>query len=228
MAEETLEAANAKLAELSGKVDEFRTNNVKLTEALEKFGNITPEQVAEAQAIQAAKERKELVDSKDIDSALDAQEKRLKEDFEARIEALNGELTTTRDNLREVSVTSVLKTEAIAAGVRPEAVDDVVEAIQAGFTSTNGVLVRGVDGKPVLSTDPSRTGENETVGEFFSSYALQKPFYFNGSGGGGKTAGEGDSKPGAVRTITREQFQSGEFNEQITKGEVVVEGYEAN
>lgn len=226
MAEETLEAANAKLADLTTKLDEFRGNNVRLTELLEKFGDITPEQVAEAQAIKAAKDRQELVDSKDIEAALDAQEKKLKEDFEARIEALSGELTTTRDNLREVSVTSVLKTEAIEAGVRPEAVDDVVEAIQKGFESSNGQLVRVQDGKAVLSQDPGRVGENQTAGEFFAAYALSKPFYFNGSGGGGGKGTTDDGKPGAVRTITQAQFQSGEFNEAVGKGEVVVEGYE--
>ena len=227
MAEETLEAANAKLADALTKVDEFRTSNVRLTENLEKFGDITPEQVAEAQAVQAAKERKELVDSKDIEAALDAQAKKITEDFEARIEALTGELGTTRDNLREVSVTSVLKTDAIAAGVRPEAVDDVVEAIQKGFESTNGQLVRMQDGKAVLSLDPGRVGENQTSAEFFAAYALTKPFYFNGSGGGGGKGTTDDQRPGAVRTITRTQFSSGDFAEQVLKGEVVVEGYEA-
>jgi len=220
----TLEEANAKITELSGKLDEFRGNNVEMTKLLEKFGDVTPEQVAEAQAIQAAKERKELVDSKDIDAALDAQAKKLTEDFERRIEALTGELGTTRDSLREVSVTSVLKTDAIASGVRAEAVDDVVAAIQEGFESSNGNLVRMQDGKPVLSTDPKRVGENETTKEFFAGYALAKPFYFNGSGGGGGTNTDGNNT-GSVRTISQEQFQSGEYNEQVSKGEVVVEGY---
>tara|TARA_R110000824_G_scaffold152470_1_gene323697 strand:+ start:19373 stop:20050 length:678 start_codon:yes stop_codon:yes gene_type:complete len=219
----TIEEATGKISELTSKLDEFRGNNVRLTELLEKFGDVTPEQVAEAQEVQAAKERKELVDSKDIGAALDAQAEKLKADFEARLEAVTAELGTTRDSLREVSVTSVLKTEAIAAGVRPEAVGDVVEGIQHGFESENGALVRMQDGKPVLSADPARVGENQTSGEFFAAYALAKPFFFSSSGGGGKTSAEGN--PGSVRTITRAEFQSGQFNEQIQKNEVVVEGY---
>ena len=226
MAEETLEAANAKLADLSTKLEEFRGNNVKLLAQLEKFGDVTPEQVAEAAETQRKRERQELVDAKDIDAALDLQEKKLTAAAEARETSLREALEKTQASLREVSVTSVLKTEAIAAGVRPEAVDDVVGSIQANFESENGVLVRMADGKPVFSQDPKRAGENETSAEFFVSYAQQKPFFFNGSGGGGKDNAEQQGRPGAVQTITREQMQSGKFAKQILEKIVRVEGYE--
>jgi len=220
--EPTVAELQTKLGEMDTKLTEFRDNNVKLSAALEKFGDITPEDAAEAADLKRQRERKELVDSKDIDAALDVQEKKLSDDFTRRNEAMQAELDTTKNLLREVSVTNVLKTEAIEAGVRPEAIDDVVGAIQAQFESKDGRLVHMVDGKPVLSE--KNAGADEAPGEFFEKYALAKPFYFDGSGGGGGE--ETRRKAGGGRTITQAEFETGDFNEAVRKGDVQVEGFE--
>lgn len=225
MAEEpTIAALQEQLAEITAKVGEFRDNNLKLTAALEKFGDMTPEDVAEAAEIKAARERKELVDSKDIDKALDLQSAKLTEDFDRRFKAVQAELGTTKNDLRKVSVTSVLKTLAISAGVRAEAVDDVVGTYESQFEAMNGELVLHDDAKPVLSK--ANAGLNMLAPEFLEGLAVAKPFYFDVSGGGGGEKDHHRTKGGGTRTITREEFQSGRFEKEIRDRTVVVEGYE--
>lgn len=218
----TVEELEVEIRDLMTKVGEFRDNNLKLTTALERFGDMTPEDVAEAGELKAARERKELVDSKDIEAALDKQAAQLKEDFERRFEAVSEELNSTKGSLREVSVTSVLKTLAASAGVRVEAIDDVVNTFQGQFESVGTELVLHEDGKPVLSK--ANAGANMLAAEFLEGLATSKPFYFDSSGGGG---GEQEARrtQGGKRTISREQWQSGEFNTEIREGKVVVEGY---
>ncbi len=228
MAEEgtELETLRAQVESLSSKLQEFRGTNAKLIAEVEKFGGISPEDAAEAQDLKRQRERKELVDAKDIDAALDAQESKLKEEYERRIAAQDERIGTLSGNLRKLAVTNVLKTHAIEAGARPEAVEDLVESIEAQFTTTEtGELVRMVNGSPALSQ--SLAGKNEPAAEFFESFAKLKPFYFHGSGGGGDHE-QHRKTGGGVRKISREQMQTGEYAEQIIKGEVVVDGYESD
>jgi len=224
MADPTLEELQATVADLKTKVEEFRTNNLALTAKIEKYGDTTPEDIEEAAELKRQRERKELVDAKDIDAALDAQEKKLTEDFERRQKAMQDELDTTKGTLREVSVTSKLKSEAVEAGVRAEAVDDVVGSIEKLFEASNGTLVRMEDGKPALSK--KNAGQNEMPAEFFESLAQSKPFYFDGSGGGGGNK-DGHRHQGGKRIISKEEFRTGEYAKEIKEGTVEVEGYES-
>ena len=225
MAEETVETLTAKLEAMGSKVEEFRDNNVALTQALEKFGEVSPDDVAEAAEIKKQRDRKELLDLKDLDKALDEQEKRLTGDFEARFEAIKAEGENKGQRLRLLEVVNPLTLAATAAGVREDAIEDVVNQLAPLFEVLDGSKspVRVIDGKPVLSAQ--KAGENEGLGEFFENYATQKPFFFDGSGGGGEP-GETKRTPAGVRTITKEQFQSGKFGKEITDGTVRVSGYE--
>ena len=219
--EKTLEA---EVSELKAKLSEFRTTNVQLTEQLEKFGDISPTEAAEAAEIKRQRERQELVDSKDIDKALDAQEKKLTADFSRRFDAVRSELDGAKSSLRELAVTNVLKTVAVASGVRAEAVDDVVASYQASFEADGGELVHMADGRPTLSKKTA--GANMGAEEFFEELSSSKPFYFGGSGGGG---GEKDggrrATSGGKRLITRDEFATGQYNDAVRTGDIIVEGY---
>lgn len=220
-----VEQLQAELAAEKAKVAEFRGNNSSLSAELERFGGVTPEDAAEAAELKRQRDRKELVDSKDIEAALDVQEKKLVEDFERRYLALQGAHDELAASLRQVSVTSVLKTAGIEAGLRAEAVDDVVRTYEGQFVAEGGALTRMEDGQPVLSS--KNAGQNESPAEFFEALSALKPFYFAPSGGGGVEGGSDTTKtgPGGVRVISRDQFRSGKFAQQIKDGTARVDGY---
>ena len=230
MAEEIAETDNgavedlrAELANLKTRVNEFRENNLTLKKELEGYNGATPDEVAEALEIKRLREQQELVDSKDIGAALEKQKLDLTAEFDRRYSAVSAQNEELDRSLREIRVTSVLRTAAAEAGAAPEAIDDMLKTIVDQFESRDGELVRIVNGEAQLSK--RSPGQTETPAEFFEELSISKPFYFSASGGGG--GNETQRASTGKRRITREEMQSGRFAEDIRKGDVVVEGFDS-
>ncbi len=218
----TVESLTAELKEAKDRLSEFRDNNVKHKEALEKFEGIDVDEYRELKSAKDALERKELIKAGDVETAIDAALEKQKADFDKRLEAVQGENTTLQADLRTLRVTDRLKVAAADAGARSEAVEDLIKSVSDQFEIVDGELVHQSNGSPTLSK--AKAGENMGPEEFFTEHAVSKPFFYGASGGGG---GEETRKvTGSKRMISKEEFQSGRFNEQVKKGEVEVEGYQ--
>jgi len=208
------------------RIKEFRDNNINLkqqTEELETklkgFEGIDPAKYQELAELERQKRDKELIEKGEIDTLLNERLESVKTTYQTQIDAIKTELDTTRGELVATKVTDTLKTAAANAGVRPEAMSDVVALASSNWELREGTPTLVQDGEVVLSKE--NVGEPMGMPEYFKSMLQDKPFYFQssaGSGGGSQTNARG------ARVISNDPAEIGRYAEEIAKGEVVIEG----
>jgi hypothetical protein len=125
---------------------------------------------------------------------------RVAEEWQARMNVVETERNGYRDKFHNVALTDRVKTAALAAGVIPADVDDVVQLTRKQFEldeTSLKVIVRDADGSP--------TGE--TLEQFFrESFKTKKPkFYVASVGTGGGATGSGVQNSKGDIVITKEQ-----------------------
>jgi hypothetical protein len=215
--------------EYSDKINEFRMNNINLTNQLQEFGNITPE------SYNQLKTEYEKLKANPPEGGGDADIERIKTEYEQRLEQANVGKTeaetraqTYQDALNGHIVDNVVAQAISNVGkIHKGALPDVLRrAREVWRVNENGVpvamngetVVYGADGKLPL-----------TVEEYAQNLMQDAPYYFEGNSGGGaggSGAGSGGSGGSGPATITREQFQNNpsvDLISKVAKGEVVVE-----
>lgn len=207
------------------RIKEFRENNISLKqqaetllEKLKAFDGVDPAKYQELAELERQKRDKELIEKGEIDTLLTERLESAKNTYQTQIDAIKAELDTTRGELVATKVTDTLKTAAANAGVRPEAMDDVVRLASGSWELRDGTPTLVQDGEVVLSKESA--GDPMGMPEYFKSMLQEKPFYFQssaGSGGGSQTNARG------VKVISNDPVLVGQYAEQIAKGEVVVE-----
>lgn len=219
--------------EYSDKINEFRTNNINLTNQLNAFGNITPESYNQ---LKTEYEKLKADPPKPSGKSENEDIERIKTEYEQRLEQANTGKTeaeqrarTYQDALNGHIVDNVVAQAISNVGkIHKGALPDVLRrAREVWRVNENGVpvamngetVVYGADGKLPL-----------TVEEYAQNLMQEAPYYFEGNSGGGAggsgAAGSGGSGGNGPATITREQFQnpSVEMISKVAKGELVVEG----
>jgi hypothetical protein len=197
----TLEAEG--VAEKS-KLEEFRTNNIALTNQLKRFEGIDPDAVR-----QLAEENKSLRTatlSEDAKREMDAQLKTAKSAFEKQLAAVTGERDTLNGRLTAIQIDQAVVTESTKRGLRATALPDITARARQSFKLVNGVpQAFEADGQT------ARMGKDGpmTLAEWVDALVSDAPHLFEANAGGG-AAGSGSG--GAGNRSVKNPFRKDSWN----------------
>jgi hypothetical protein len=166
----------AKLAEVEGKVSEFRTNNIALKKQVEDLSKAAP-------------------NATDIEKIVETRVSEMKTNFESQINMLTQEKTTLSTNLERVVLSDSVKTAATEYGVLPSALPDVLARAKEMFVVENGTAVpkdKSVD----------KTGKTYTVNSWITSLTESAGHLFAPSRGSGSFKPTRGSSTQPARTST--------------------------
>lgn len=136
---------------------EFRNNNVELKKQLEKFEGIDPEKYRTLSKREKEIMEGKLIEQGKVDEVVAERVKGLKTEYDGKLTDLTKQNTTLTGKLSSVLIDSTVKSAAIALGVLPTAVDDVVLRAKAVFQVRDGEAVAVNDrGDVVYGSDPTK------------------------------------------------------------------------
>ena len=187
------------------KLDEFRNNNITLTnekktlqEKLDTFKDIDPAKYSEyktkAELYKGDADIEEIV--KNRLTAATAQHKTI-------VEELQGRLTQTTSEYHSSLIGNEVRTAALKAGARPDALEDITRRAAGTFSVVNGKAVIQKDGQIVYGTDG--VSPMSTL-EWAKNLAKDAPYFFSENQGGRGAA------PGSFHTsVTREKMTAAQM-----------------
>ncbi len=186
------------------KHEEFRTNNIALTNQLKRFEGIDPDAVR-----QLAEENKSLRTatlSEDAKREMDAQLKTAKTAFEKQLAAVTGERDTLNGRLTAIQIDQAVVTESTKRGLRATALPDITSRARSAFKLVNGVpQAFEADGQT------ARMGKDGpmTLAEWVDALVSDAPHLFEANAGGG-AAGSGSG--GAGNRSVKNPFRKETWN----------------
>lgn len=169
------------------KIDEFRNNNIQLSQQLERFKGVDPDKIAEMLENERKIAEKKLIDAGDIEGLVTQRTTTMKQTYEGTINELQNKLNTSNRQLETLLIDNAVRAHAIKIGVTATAVDDVLLRAKTMFKvddgqpvakDAKGQIVYGKDGTNPLSID-----------EWMGGLKEQAPHLFGDSKGGGSSNG---------------------------------------
>ena len=186
------------------KHEEFRTNNIALTNQLKRFEGIDPDAVR-----QLAEENKSLRTatlSEDAKREMEKQLKASKSSFDKQLVAVTGERDALTGRLTAIQIDQAVVTEATKRGLRATALPDITSRARTAFKLVNGVpQAFEADGQT------ARMGKDGpmTLAEWVDALVSDAPHLFEANAGGG-AAGSGSG--GAGNRSVKNPFRKETWN----------------
>jgi hypothetical protein len=185
------------------KLDEFRQNNIALTNQLKRFDGIDPDAVRQLADEKRKLEEAAHIKAGEVDKVVAA---RLKAEMEkvhapvvAERDALHGRLTA-------IQIDQAVVNEATKRGLRPTAITDITARARNTFKLVDGVP-QAFDGEKI------RTGKDGvspmTLAEWVDALVSDAPHLFEANAGSG-AAGSGPG--GAGNRSVKNPFRKESFN----------------
>ena len=190
------------------KLDEFRQNNLTLTNQLKKFEGIDPEAVR-----QLAEEKRKLEEAAqlkagEVDKVVAA---RLKAELDkvhvpvvAERDALHGRLTA-------IQIDQAVVNEATKRGLRPTAIPDITSRARTTFKLVNGVP-QAFEGDGQTARMGKDGTSPMTLAEWVDALVSDAPHLFEANAGGGAVGSGGGAAGSASARATRNPFRKETFN----------------
>lgn len=174
-------------------VDEFRTNNIDLSNKLKTFEGVDPKDYKRLKDLESKFTGKP--DEAAVETEVQKRVGTMKSEYEGKIKTLSESNTTMGNQLQTLVVDSAIRTAAIKTGVRPEAVDDVLLRGKSVFKFENGAAIPyDSKGQPIYGKDGTT---HMTPEEWTGSLKKTAPHLFPQSTGSGAN---GTGKGGAADT----------------------------
>jgi hypothetical protein len=172
------------------KLDEFRQNNINLSNQLKKFEGIDPDAVRQLAADKQRLEDEQRLKDGKFQEVLDARLKTAKTDWEKQFSAVTAERDTLLGRLSAIQIDQAVVTEATKRGLRPTAIPDITSRARQSFKLVNGVP-QAFDGQT------ARMGKDGpmTLAEWVDALVSDAPHLFEANAGGG-AAGSGGGATG--------------------------------
>jgi hypothetical protein len=190
----------------SSRLDEFRNNNIRLQQEIDRFKGIDPTKHAELIEIQRKIAEKELVDKGDVEGLVSLRVNTMKQDLEGQLKtAKEGSEAATRQ-LSQLLILDAVKSAGIANGALPSALDDLALRANLAFVVENGVPVMKQDGKIVYGKD-AQTPMTPT--EWVIGLRKTAPHLFQGFNGSGAGGGTGRGKVDTANMTPLEKINAG-------------------
>lgn len=142
------------------KVDDFRTNNIILTNKLKEFGDLTPEAIKKmSQDIDDYKVRLEKsgeLDDEQINKLVENRVSAMKAEHTEAMTALQNQNQGLSTQLSKVLVDNEAKTAAIEHGVSEKGLADVLLRVNSVFKVEDGKTVGYKDGEKLYNTSGTK------------------------------------------------------------------------
>lgn len=195
------------------RLDEFRDNNIKLVKTndeykkhIDAFGNLTPAELADLRAKAEAgggqldeDQMKELVDAE-----VAKRVQKMTEEHETALTAEQDARGKAEGMLSKLIIDTNVQTEAVKAGVRDTAIEDVLLRARNVFKVEDGKAVPYSENEIVYGKDGKTP---QTINEWLADQSVSAPHLFNESKGSGASQGKqtssGASDDSKVRGIDR-------------------------
>lgn len=203
------------------KLDDFRSNNVKLLKDLEamqgKFKNVDLDQYNNLLQAHNDGTDKKLLDEGKIEELFEERTKRMREAHNEELGKVQGENDTHRRQLEGLMIDASVRDSATKQGVAPTAMDDVILRAKTIFKLKEGQATPfDSDGNVVYA---SGSAEPMSVDAWVKGLTGTAPHLFSPSNGGGSQHGNRSGKDSA--TISRVEFDS---MNQLTRSEFARKG----
>lgn len=194
------------------KVDEFRNNNITLTNEvtglktqLAAFEGIDPAKWSEYKTKAEA-----FKGDQDIDKIVTQRLEAATAQHRETVQKLTNDLNSTTSDYHNTLIGNEVRTAAMKAGARPDALEDVVRRATGTFSVVNGKAVIQKDGQVVYGSDGVSPMSSF---EWAKNLAKDAPYFFSENQGGG-------GQPGSFKTdlprekMTAQQMISAGLNNQ--------------
>jgi len=190
------------------KLDDFRSNNVKLLKDIEtlqgKYKDVDVDQYAAFIKAQTDGSDQKLLDEGKVEELLEERTKRMREAHNSEIEKVQGENDTHRRQLEGLMIDASVRDSATKQGVASTAMDDVILRAKTVFQLKNGQATPfDVNGDVIYG---SGTSDPMSVDQWVKGLTGSAPHLFTPSNGAG---GNHDNRGGAGgNQVTRSEFDS--------------------
>lgn len=190
------------------RLKEFRDNNVTLlkenTEMKEKFKDVDPAEYAKLKKNKALLDEGKLVEVEGLEAAVTKRTEAMRTDLEGRLKKTEEERDSSRRELDTLKIDDAVATLGIAAGLRPQAKEDIIFRARKIFAmdpATGKVVAKDKDGKEMFG----KTGNPLTMDEWVKDTATNKDLAHlflpsNGSNATGSGSGQRASGPNPFLT----------------------------
>ena len=203
------------------KLDDFRSNNVKLLKDLEamqgKFKNVDLDQYNNLLQAHNDGTDKKLMDEGKIEELFEERTKRMREAHNEEMGKVQGENDTHRRQLEGLMIDASVRDSATKQGVAPTAMDDVILRAKTIFKLKDGQATPFDSNGDVVYA--SGSAEPMSVDAWVKGLTGTAPHLFAPSNGGGSQHGNRSGKDSA--TISRVEFDS---MNQLTRSEFAKKG----
>ena len=173
------------------KLDEFRSNNVKLMKEMEtlasKFEGIDVDTYKEMSAKQEQMRSKKLIDAGKIDELLEEKTKQMREVHNKELNKTTEVNQSLQDQLAKLVIDNAVRDSATKAGVVDTGMDDILLRSKSVFSLVEGKAVpTDAQGNTIFGHG---TSEPMSVKEWVNAQMDVAPHLFKSSSGGGSLHG---------------------------------------
>jgi hypothetical protein len=191
------------------KLDEFRQNNITLTNQLKRFEGIDPDAVRQLAAEKQRLEDEQRLKDGKFQEVLDARLKTARADWDKTHGVVVAERDALTGRLTAIQIDQAVVIEATKRGLRPTALTDITARARQTFKLVNGVP-QAFDG------DAPRFGKDGTspmtLAEWVDALVSDAPHLFEANAGSGAAGSGGGAAGSASARATRNPYRKETFN----------------
>ena len=190
------------------KLDEFRQNNITLTNQLKRFEGIDPDAIRQLADDKRKLEEAQQLKAGEVDKVIEARLKTARAEWDKTHGVVVAERDTLTGRLTAIQIDQAVVTEATKRGLRPTALTDITARACQTFKLVNGVpQAFEADGQT------ARMGKDGaspmTLAEWVDALVSDAPHLFEANAGSG-AAGSGSG--GAGNRSVKNPFRKESFN----------------
>ena len=188
------------------KLDDFRQNNITLTNQLKKFEGIDPDAVRQLADDKRKLEEAAQIKAGEVDKVIEARLKAARADWDKQHGVVVAERDVLTGRLTAIQIDQAVVTEATKRGLRPTAIPDITSRARQTFKLVNGVpQAFDSDGQT------ARMGKDGpmTLAEWVDALVSDAPHLFEANAGSG-AAGSGGGAAG--NRSVKNPFRKESFN----------------
>jgi hypothetical protein len=185
------------------KLDEFRTNNITLTNQLaeqkKRFEGIDPDEVRKLAEEKRKLEEAQQIKGGEVEKVVEGRLRNAKTEWDKQFNAITAERDSLNAKLTAIQIDQGVITAATKKGLRPTAIPDITARARTVFKLVDGApRAYEADGQTV------RAGKDGiapmTLDEWVDQQVADAPHLFETSAGGG-AAGNGSGGAGGSRSV---------------------------
>jgi hypothetical protein len=193
------------------KLDEFRQNNITLTNQLKRFEGIDPDAVRQLADEKRKLEEAAQIKAGEVDKVLEARLKTARADWDKSHGVVVAERDALTGRLTAIQIDQAVVTEATKRGLRSTALTDITSRARSTFKLVNGVpQAFEADGQT------ARMGKDGTspmtLAEWVDALVSDAPHLFEANAGSGAAGSGGGAAGSASARASRNPYRKETFN----------------